>query len=604
MISNKWVGLRLLFLFFAIVPFLSCENKSSENGNATRKVLLQKAEKNLKKNPDSTLFYTQKILKNVPKNTLGEEEQITIYQFRQKAFATIENMDSVVAIGKKIRVLASKIPDPLAIANSLLAVRGDIDFSSQEEMTNYLPGAIATFKKNNMPFESARLSASYGTILCHKGNFVQAQSFLLDSYRVFNTLDSTKRIINVCMNIGSTYAYTKNTKKSLEYYKKAYDAALKIKDSSAITSVLMNIGTFYSDDLKDQDKALEYYQSALRYVSKKSNPFLKMKIDYNAAVAYFSKGDLLFSERTFQSMLADCNKNKAYEGVAMASKGLGDVYIKKQQPDKALLYLKQAIHLSDSLGMSYEALQMRPSLLTLYKNTKNYKDALLVSEQMKTINDSILSAEKQNAVNELEIKYQSEKKETEILNLKALSKSHQLMLFGLSFFVMVLFFVLRRQNRLYKEKQHSYAVLMQQYKEVRLDKLSEQIVTSAKEPNTAEEAALNNLDLYTQLIAYYEKEKPYLNAKLKATEIAKIFQVPQRTISATLKENGHNSFNHFNNKFRVADVKRQFEDASCSVLKMEIISSRAGFGNKQSFYSAFEEFTGLNPGFYRAEILK
>ncbi len=604
MISNKWVGLRLLFLFFAIVPFLSCENKSSENGNATRKVLLQKAEKNLKKNPDSTLFYTQKILKNVPKNTLGEEEQITIYQFRQKAFATIENMDSVVAIGKKIRVLASKIPDPLAIANSLLAVRGDIDFSSQEEMTNYLPGAIATFKKNNMPFESARLSASYGTILCHKGNFVQAQSFLLDSYRVFNTLDSTKRIINVCMNIGSTYAYTKNTKKSLEYYKKAYDAALKIKDSSAITSVLMNIGTFYSDDLKDQDKALEYYQSALRYVSKKSNPFLKMKIDYNAAVAYFSKGDLLFSERTFQSMLADCNKNKAYEGVAMASKGLGDVYIKKQQPDKALLYLKQAIHLSDSLGMSYEALQMRPSLLTLYKNTKNYKDALLVSEQMKTINDSILSAEKQNAVNELEIKYQSEKKETEILNLKALSKSHQLMLFGLSFFVVVLFFVLRRQNRLYKEKQHSYAVLMQQYKEVRLDKLSEQIVTSAKEPNTAEEAALNNLDLYTQLIAYYEKEKPYLNAKLKAAEIAKIFQVPQRTISATLKENGHNSFNHFNNKFRVADVKRQFEDASCSVLKMEIISSRAGFGNKQSFYSAFEEFTGLNPGFYRAEILK
>ena len=604
MISNKWVGLRLLFLFFAIVPFLSCENKSSENGNATRKVLLQKAEKNLKKNPDSTLFYTQKILKNVPKNTLGEEEQITIYQFRQKAFATIENMDSVVAIGKKIRVLASKIPDPLAIANSLLAVRGDIDFSSQEEMTNYLPGAIATFKKNNMPFESARLSASYGTILCHKGNFVQAQSFLLDSYRVFNTLDSTKRIINVCMNIGSTYAYTKNTKKSLEYYKKAYDAALKIKDSSAITSVLMNIGTFYSDDLKDQDKALEYYQSALRYVSKKSNPFLKMKIDYNAAVAYFSKGDLLFSERTFQSMLADCNKNKAYEGVAMASKGLGDVYIKKQQPDKALLYLKQAIHLSDSLGMSYEALQMRPSLLTLYKNTKNYKDALLVSEQMKTINDSILSAEKQNAVNELEIKYQSEKKETEILNLKALSKSHQLMLFGLSFFVVVLFFVLRRQNRLYKEKQHSYAVLMQQYKEVRLDKLSEQIVTSAKEPNTAEEAALNNLDLYTQLIAYYEKEKPYLNAKLKATEIAKIFHVPQRTISATLKENGHNSFNHFNNKFRVADVKRQFEDTSCSVLKMEIISSRAGFGNKQSFYSAFEEFTGLNPGFYRAEILK
>lgn len=597
MISQKLKYLSVILVLAAAFSLFSCTKSKPTNFNSWTK----KAEEHLKKHPDSTLLITQKILSSPSQKVLSEKEQLVLYALRQKAFAATENMDSVVAVGKKIRVLASEVSDSLAIANSLLPVRGDIDFSSQQEMMDYLPGAIATFNNNKMPFEAARLSSSYGTILCHKGDFVNAQKFLLDSYRVLDKLDSIKPIINVCMNIGNAYSCTKSTKKSLEYYKKAYDAALKVNDSSSITSVLMNIGTFYSDDLKEYDKALDYYDRALQYVSKKSGAFLKMKIDYNVAVASFAKGDLTSSEQTFQSMLADCIKIQAYEGVAMASKGLGNLYVKKQQPDKALFHLKRAIHLADSLQMSYEALQTRPSLLELYKNTNNYQAALQVSEEMKSSNDSILSAEKQNAVHELEIKYQSEKKLTEIAHLKALSKSHQFMLYGLLFFIIVLFFVLRKQMKLYKEKQYSYTLLMQQYKAERLAEPKEQILDVL---NKTEEGKMENIVLYNQLIAYYEKEKPYLNAKLKAAEIAKELQVSQRTITAILKANGYNGFNNLNNKYRVAEVKRQFEDPSCSVLKMEVIASKAGFGNKQSFYTAFEEFTGLNPGFYRDEILK
>jgi transcriptional regulator GlxA family with amidase domain len=35
-----------------------------------------------------------------------------------------------------------------------------------------------------------------------------------------------------------------------------------------------------------------------------------------------------------------------------------------------------------------------------------------------------------------------------------------------------------------------------------------------------------------------------------------------------------------------------------------VIATQSGFGSKQPFYNAFEEFTGLNPGFYRDEIAK
>lgn len=600
----KRIGLGAFLIFLIVVSLISCKNKYTKDITADAELFLQKAEKNLKKHPDSTLIYTQIILSKTAKTDFNNKEQLQFYVLRQKAFAEIENMDSVVAVGKKIRVLASKIPDSLAIANSLLLVRGEMDFSSQQEMIAYLPGAIATFKNNNMPFETARLSASYGTILCHKGDFVKAQTFLLDSYRVFNKLDSIRPTINVCMNIGSAFSYSKNLKKSLEYYNKAYEIALIVKDSNAISSVLMNIGTFYSDDIKDLDKALDYYKRALPFVPKKSGAYLKMKIDYNSAIATFAKGDMLLSERTFQNMLADCMKIKAYEGVAMACKGLGDVYIYKKQNDKAILYLNRAINLADSLEMTYEALQMRPSLLLSYKNNRNFEKALQVSEKIKSSNDSILSAEKQNAVHELEIKYQSEKNLLEIIHFKALSKTRQFMLYGLSLFIVILFFVLRKQKTLYKEKQYSYTLLMQRYKAERLNRLEEQNELQVETSNYEEIPPQENLDLFTKLILYYEKEKPYLNPKFKAIEIANALQVAQRDIATILKENGYNGFTNFNNKYRVEEVKRQFEDPKNATLKMEVIASNSGFGSRQSFYTAFEEFTGLNPGFYRAEILK
>lgn len=585
----------LISLFVTSCDFINNSDVSTDS-------LLLKAEKDIKNHPENSLLITKKIISDSIKKDIDDEKLLKAYEIRQKSFAALENMDSVLIVGKQIRFIASKIPDSIAIANSLLPVRGEIDFSSQQEMLPYFPGAIRTFKNKNLLFESARLSASYGTILCHKGNFVEAQTFLLDSYKVFSELDSIRPIINVCMNIGSTYAYTKSNEKSLEYYKKSYAAALKVKDSNAISSILMNIGTFYADEIKDPDKALDYYQKALPFVPKKSGTYLKMKIDYNIAIASFANGDLLLSESTFQNMLKDCIKNNACEGVAMASKGLGDLYIQKNQSDKALVYLKRAIHLADSLQMSYEALQMRPSLLVLYKTTKNFEAALQVSEQMKSSSDSILSAEKQNAVHELEIKYQSDKKVTEISHLKALSKSHKLMLYSLSIFVIILFFVLKKQNKLYREKQNSYALLMQKYKAERLENKSEKLeqipIEKIKELNP------ENIDLYTKLLEYYHKDKPYLNPKLKAVDVAKALLVPQRNITAILKANEFNGFNNFNNKYRVEEVKRQFEDPNCLVLKMEVIASQAGFGNKQSFYTAFEEFTGLNPGFYRAEILK
>ncbi len=101
---------------------------------------------------------------------------------------------------------------------------------------------------------------------------------------------------------------------------------------------------------------------------------------------------------------------------------------------------------------------------------------------------------------------------------------------------------------------------------------------------------------------YYEKENSYSNAKLKS--VAKKFQVPQKVLSVTSKFNDYVGFTIFTNKFRVYEIINCFEVTNYSALKIEAIVTQCGCGSRLSFYTVFEEFRGVSPGFYRLGISK
>lgn len=601
MIFQNLKDLLIALTFVATFCLFSCTKDKSTNIDLWTK----KAENSVKKYPDSTLFYTHKILSSPSQKDFSDKEKLQLYALRQKAFAATENMDSVVAVGKKIRVLASEIPDSLAMAQSLLLVKGDIDFSNQQEMIAYLPGAIATFKKNRMPFNEAKLRGSYGAILCWKGDFTKAQFQLIQAYKILDQLDSINSKINVCINIGNAFFGSNDTKSALKYYREAYENAVQFKDSTKISSALLNIGTYYSKSNLSIDSSYFYYQKALQFVPKKSDYFLKMKIDYNLARLQYEKGNLEFAKSTYKVMLDNCINSKLLEGESRARMGLAEVYEKEHHYDEAMYEVNRAIHLSDSLGVIYDALAFRPTLVSIYKKKGNYKAALAITDQIKKMNDSLHSLDKQKVVAELALQYDTEKKEIENKNLIQTLALRQKIILGLFICLFVVVFLWRQRNKLYLKNKHAYAVLIQKYKkenESRNEKASTPPLSILNSGPT--DIIDKTTSLYQKLVTYYETEKPYLDSKLKADFIAKELGVPQRDISVALKNNGFSSFTNFNNKFRVEEVKKCFDDIQYNSIKTVVIATQSGFGSKQPFYTAFEEFTGLNPGFYRSEIAK
>jgi tetratricopeptide (TPR) repeat protein len=599
----KHIGLPFFTFFLIVLTLLSCDNKHTKYTTTSSDLLLQKAENSLENHPDSTLLITQKVLSMLPKNTLDDKEQLRIYQLREKAFSMVQNIDSVWASGEQVRKIASKIPDSLAFAQSLLVtVKGNLDYSFNKKLEKYIPSAISFFKKRNSLFEMSLLKANYAALLINEGEYKKAQEYLLQSYKVFVQLKKPIEQAKISNLIGTNYGYMGSQKESFKYYQEALSIAQNYKDSLLMSIIHTNLGIYYRK--LNPESAINEYNKSLSYIPNESKSLDRIKINYNLANVFYDKGDYNSAEKVYLNMVSECKVHKFIEGTAMAFNGLASVYNETGRQEKAIFYMLNAVHVADSLGMTNLSLMLKPELISIYKKSGDYKKALDQSEQMKSLSDSILSKEKQRAVHELEIKYNSIKNKQKNKYLQHVISARQNTIFGLIGVVgllLSLVFVYRQRSLLLKERNKAYDILMRKYK-ADLE-VGKEVELKRVTFNNEQKLSLTE-DLYEKLISYYQKEKPYLNAKLKAFEVANVLRVSQREISAVIKANGFNGFTNFNNKFRIEEVKRQFADSAKANLKMETIAKQSGFGSRQSFYTAFEEFTGVNPGFYRSEILK
>lgn len=591
-----------LLPIFVLIVFYSCKDKTGlpYGTDAAVKNAVNKLQQESVSNPQQSILLSDSLLKR--SEGLSKSAKLKIHIERQKAFAAIQEMDSVIVSGTIIRDLASGLNDSLAIALSLLPVRGDIGFEAQKEMELYLPGAISAFGKAKMPSEQARASATYGAILCQKGDFKKAQDYLLRAYDYFSYKDSLRPLINICINIGNAYSGINSIEKAKSYYNKALGIAKQFNDSMTQVSVYMNYGTLFAQT--QPDSALKFYQEALHVLPSNAPYYIKMKIDYNVAEADYALANYNSAEAVYQKMLVQCVTNGLLEGEVMARKGIAEVYNKTGKNAQAVLHLTRAVELADSLGMNIELMAMRSELVTSYKALGDYKNALTVAEKRKVMSDSLLSKEKLVAVHELEEKYKEEKKELENDRLKDHLKARKTIIIILIIAIVVLLILGRQRNRLYKERAHSYEILIKKYRAEKAEKsiLLKNSDILLEENDSLSQENTTESSLTQKLIHYYDTEKPYLNPKLKVQDVALYLELTDKEISAAIKLTGDTNFAAFTNKYRVETARKLFEDSSLNHLKLEVIAEMAGFGNRQNLYNAFEQVTGVKPGFYRKQM--
>jgi len=134
-----------------------------------------------------------------------------------------------------------------------------------------------------------------------------------------------------------------------------------------------------------------------------------------------------------------------------------------------------------------------------------------------------------------------------------------------------------------------------------LMKIEEPLIPSSKErrkKKAIESSEDPFLLLSTEMLAYLEKEKPFVNASFSMSQIAVVFNVPQHHVAYCFNHVLNKKFTKIRTEFRVNYAKELLDKGLTEMLSIDGIGLIAGFGTRSNYYSSFKAVTGITPSEY------
>lgn len=296
--------------------------------------------------------------------------------------------------------------------------------TNPDSALHYLGLAFNISTKSNSNKLTAECLNSIGIVYGKQGLYSKAIECFMKSLKIYEGLSNLSGMATCYSNIGTVYANHNTNNKAIGYYLKAINIFEKLNDSAETAKCLNNIGTLYSYD-SDNTKALEYYTKSLN-ISARLGDKGGMAIcynnmgslytgqgaastdkdisaaKYNTAVMYYKKALKIYSE--------DSNKH----GMSHVHINIADMNIKLKNYKAAIDNVTKALKIARGLG----ALQLQNTAYEIsaiaYDSMHDYKNAYLNYKLFKQINDSVFNTEKSRLIEEMQLKYETQKKEKEI----------------------------------------------------------------------------------------------------------------------------------------------------------------------------------------------
>lgn len=290
------------------------------------------------------------------------------------------------------------------------------------------------------------------------GNIDSARSMFIEIYEIADSINDPELKNQALMNLGNFYYNTDQYTLALEYFRMVYPEYMKVQDTMAIARLDQNTGNIHYH-LKEYSKALNSFRQARELFFRGGNrdeadklvnniglTFLELKM-YDSARIYLEKGlmfarsvndrleemyllnntGLLLSEtgkypdaiQRFQEALKISQEISYPQQEANYLINLASVYLKNQQPAEAFISLKKAESIVERVENPGIKRDLHENYYKYYLEKRDYQAALTHYQSFREIQDTIFSRENLNKIAELNIRFETAKKETENIRLKA-----------------------------------------------------------------------------------------------------------------------------------------------------------------------------------------
>ncbi len=365
-----------------------------------------------------------------------------------------------------------------------------------------------------------------------KGWFEESKKWFFKGIEAAQKYNDENQYYRNIHGLALCYSYTNEDTKALPLFKECigYEANLEIVYGS-----YLNIGMIYAK-LKNYELSDKYLQKGLE-LSKKYNSEQAMAVTLtNLAMNAKEQGKLDQAIRQYEEAIVICNRANLHQIRLSAKIDMGSVFVAAKKNGKARTIYMEALQKAIELGLLKQQMDIFQNLKTIAQNEGNYKSAFENLTKYQEIKDSISVLQKIEEINELEVRYETLRKEREIRVLQVENTNRMLELANQEEAIKNL--ELQREIKA-RENKHRILVLQhaseKSFNEISLLKKDQEL----QEANLAQEKRLKKTILISFLIIlipiigllviYYQK----LQAQSKLNTREK--QINQQRITAIQK---------------------------------------------------------------------
>jgi tetratricopeptide (TPR) repeat protein len=293
--------------------------------------------------------------------------------------------------------------------------------------------------------QTAGIYNNRANVYSAQGNYTDAVRDYLKAARFYEQHEMKLPLAQTYDNIGTELANLNELHKSIENHQKAIKINTEEQNLYGLAQNYSNMGATYRD-LDSIDLALECYKKSIEIAQKINSPRRIAQNLMNMGNIYEQQHDYNKSEELFLASLAICRESEIEYGVMLSLANLGNTNYLKQQYNKSENYLLRALEISNQLNLPKEKYQIFEHLAKLYRTQNRFEEAYNANARFYALKDSILSQQQKEFILDLNKRYETERKENQILVLERNATRYQLFL-ALSVILTLLFFMLFQRFR-------------------------------------------------------------------------------------------------------------------------------------------------------------
>jgi len=283
----------------------------------------------------------------------------------------------------------------------------------------YLNSALKIVEETNSTKGFATVLNNIATVQIRRAEYQDALINMFEALKAEEKLGNQNGIAQAYNNIGIVYYYTENYDKTTYYLTRALEIQEELGNLDGLQNGYNNVGAIFEYQ-KKYDEAIGSYQKALEISRKLGDQKQEAAFLSNIAQSYTSKGDYIIAESIFRESIEIKKKIEDYNGMVNGYISFGQLFLKQEKLKDAKRYLEEAIQLSKKYDSRIALREAYAALAEVAEKEGKFELSVTYLKDYITLKDSILNEDNSRILAETEAKYETEKKEKEILEQRAL----------------------------------------------------------------------------------------------------------------------------------------------------------------------------------------